>query len=131
MDLLLDSSIDVADVMLKTNVDTLTILPAGRSHPHATELLASHAMSKLLLELASRYHDRVVIFDSPPLLLTSEASALAEQMGQIVLVVEGETTTQSALKNSLRKIKSCGNIALIYNKARLFQSEEQYGYYYN
>ncbi len=131
MDILLDSNIDVADVMLKTNVDTLTILPAGRSHPHATELLASQAMSKLLLELASRYPDRVVIFDSPPLLLTSEASALAEQMGQIILVVEGENTTQSALQNSLRKIKSCANIALIYNKARLFQSEQRYGYYYN
>lgn len=131
MDVLLDSNLDVADVMLKTNVDTLTILPAGRSHAHATELLASQAMSKLLIELANRYPDRVVIFDSPPLLLTTEAAALAQQMGQIILVVEAESTTQSALQNSLGKIKLCGNVALIYNKARLFQNEERYGYYYN
>ncbi|MGZ5780881.1 MAG: XrtA-associated tyrosine autokinase, partial [Burkholderiaceae bacterium] len=80
MDLLLDEKLDVADVMLKTNVDTLSILPAGRSHKHATELLASQTMIGLLSEISKRYPDRIVIFDSPPLLLTSEAHVLASQM---------------------------------------------------
>jgi protein-tyrosine kinase len=131
MDVLLDQNLDLADVMLKTNVDTLSILPAGTSHRHATELLASQTMTQLLHELANRYRDRIVIFDSPPLLMTSEARVLATQVGQIVMVVEGEKTTQNALKNSLRQIESCPNVSLIYNKAKAFRSGEQYGYYYN
>lgn len=131
MDVLLDQSLDIADVLLKTNVDTLSILPAGTNHRHATELLASQTMSRLLNELANRYRDRIVIFDSPPLLMTSEARVLATQMGQIVMVVEGERTTQNALKNSLRQIESCANVNLIYNKAKAFRSGELYGYYYS
>lgn len=129
MDLLLESHLDVADVMLKTNVDGLSILPSGCSHIHATELLASQTMNRLLDELANRYRDRIVIFDSPPLLLTSEAHVLAAQMGQIVMVVEGDKTTQSALRHSLRQIESCQNVSLIYNKAKGFRGEELYGYY--
>ena len=131
MDILLDTKLDVADVLLKTNIDTLSILPAGMSHRHATELLASQTMSSLLDEIASRYPDRIVIFDSPPLLLTTEARVLASQMGQIVVVVEAETTTMNAVKNALGQLEACSNVNLVYNKARSFPGQENYGYYYN
>ena len=131
MDVLLDQKLDIADVLLKTNIDTLSILPAGKSHRHATELLASQTMSSLLDEIASRYPDRIVIFDSPPLLLTSEARVLASQMGQIVVVVEAETTTMHAVKSALSQIEACANVNLVYNKARDFPGQEDYGYYYN
>lgn len=129
MDILLDDKLDLADVMLKTNVETLSILPAGKSHKHATELLASQVMSSLLDEIANRYPDRIVIFDSPPLLLTTEASVLASHMGQIVMVVEAETTTQHAVKDALRQIETCANINLVYNKAKAFPGGNYYGYY--
>ncbi len=129
MDILLDDKLDLADVMLKTNVETLSILPAGKSHNHATELLASQVMSSLLDEIANRYPDRIVIFDSPPLLLTTEASVLASHMGQIVMVVEAETTTQHAVKDALRQIETCANINLVYNKAKAFPGGNYYGYY--
>jgi protein-tyrosine kinase len=129
MDILLDRHVSVGDAMLKTNVDTLSLLPAGTAHRHATELLASQTMSKLLDEIANRYSDRIVIFDSPPLLLTTEARVLASQMGQIVMVVEAEKTTQKTLKNALRQIEACPNINLVYNKAKAFPGGENYGYY--
>jgi protein-tyrosine kinase len=131
MDVLLDDKLDLADVMLKTNVDTLRILPAGRAHSHATELLASHAMSALLDQIAKRYPDRIVIFDSPPLLLTSESKVLASHMGQIALVVEAETTTQHALKDAIRRLGASSNVSLIYNKTKAFNGENSYGYGYN
>jgi exopolysaccharide/PEP-CTERM locus tyrosine autokinase len=131
MDILLDDSLKLADVLLKTDIEKLTLLTAGRRHSHSTELLASQAMGELLKELAQRYSDRVVIFDSPPLLLTSEARVLATQMGQIVLVVEAETTSQQAVKETLRQIESCDVVNLIYNKARSFSGGEYYGYYYH
>jgi exopolysaccharide/PEP-CTERM locus tyrosine autokinase len=131
MDVLVDDKIDMADVMLRTNVDTLSILPAGTSTPRATELLASSAMSTLVSEIANRYRDRVVIFDSPPLLLTSESRVLASHMGQIVMVVEAQTTTQHAVKEALRQLESYPNVNLIYNKTREFPGiEETYDYHY-
>ena len=130
MDVLLDPQLAMGDVILKTNVANLSILPAGRSNKHATELLASRAMSRLLAEIANRYGDRVVVFDSPPLLITSEAHALVGQMGQVVMVVEAETTTQYAVKDALRQIEACEHIHLIYNKTKSFPGNDYYGYGY-
>lgn len=130
MDILLDDNVDMADVMLRTNVNTLSILPAGTSSPRATELLASHSMKNLVNEIANRYPDRIVIFDSPPLLLTSESHVLASNMGQIVLVVESERTTQHAVKESLRQLEGLSNVNLIYNKSREFPGTETYDYHY-
>lgn len=130
MDILLDKNLDLSDVMIRTNIEKLSILTAGRRSRRATELLASQSMSDLLTEIAQRYNDRIVIFDSPPLLLTSEARVLASQMGQIVLVVEAEKTSQKTIKDALRQIESCESINLIYNKARPFGGGDLYGYYY-
>jgi exopolysaccharide/PEP-CTERM locus tyrosine autokinase len=131
MDILTDDKLDMADVMLRTNVDTLSILPAGTSTPRATELLASSTMSSLVSEIANRYPDRIVIFDSPPLLLTSEARVLASHMGQIVMVVEAQTTTQHAVKEALHQLGGINNVNLIYNKTRdLPGIEETYDYHY-
>jgi len=129
MDVLLGEQPDLADVILKTNIRTLSIVPSGRTDKHATELLASRGMSRLLTDIAERYADRIVIFDSPPLLLTTEASVLAAQMGQVVMVVESERTTQHAVKEALQRIHHCANVNLIYNKSRAFAEAKYYGYY--
>jgi protein-tyrosine kinase len=129
MDILLGEKLDLSDVMLKTNVNTLSILPAGRSHHHATELLASQSLNVLLEEIANRYADRIVIFDSPPLLLASEAHVLASKMGQIVVVVEAEKTTQRAVETSLQQLEGCESVNLIYNKSKTFPGGENYGYW--
>ncbi|HMU63424.1 MAG: XrtA-associated tyrosine autokinase [Nitrosomonas sp.] len=131
LDIILDQRLNVSDILTKTSVDKLTLIAAGTRHPHATELLASQSMADILMELAQRYSDRIVIFDSPPLLLTSEARVLASQMGQIVLVVEAERTTQQTVKEALRQIESCDVINLIYNKARTSAAAGYYGYYYS
>lgn len=131
LDIILDDRLDVSNVLIKTNIEKLTIISSGTRHPHATELLASQSMGTILAELAQRYRDRIVIFDSPPLLLTSESRVLASQMGQIVLVVEAERTTQQTLKEALRQIESCDVVNLIYNKARSFSGAGYYGYYYS
>ena len=131
MDILLDDTLDLSDVMLRTNVDTLAILPAGTSTPRATELLASSTMTAMVHELAHRYPDRVIIFDSPPLMLTSEARVLASHMGQIVVVVEAQTTTQHAVKEALQQLEGMANVNLLYNKTRDIPGiEETYDYHY-
>ena len=81
MDLLTDDAPRFSDVLLGTNVERLTLLLAGTPHAGAAELLASEAMARLLAEMSSRYPDRIVLFDSPPLLATSESRVLASQVG--------------------------------------------------
>jgi protein-tyrosine kinase len=129
MELLQNPEMDVSETILHTNIPSLSIIPAGRSSRHATELLASQHMASLVHELARRYPDRIVIFDSPPLLATTEAQVLASHMGQVVLVVEAERTTQKQLKEALSLLDGCSNVNLLYNKARLFATEAKYGYY--
>ncbi|WP_433691691.1 XrtA-associated tyrosine autokinase [Herbaspirillum seropedicae] len=130
MNLLLDDKVDMADVLLKTNVDTLSVLPVGARHSHSSELLASQSMQLLLEEIANRYPDRIIIFDSPPLLVTSEASVLASRMGQIAVVVAAESTSQQAVKSALNQLKGCQNVSLIYNKSMAFAGSQEYGYGY-
>jgi len=116
MDLLLDRRIELADVLCKTDIGKLTLLPAGKVHQHATELLASGAMRELLREMGERYHDRIIVFDSPPLLAASETAVLASQMGQIIIVVEAGNTSEAALKDALSRIESSKIAGVVLNK---------------
>ncbi len=129
MDVLSGDRLDLSDVLIKTNIGKLSLLPAGTSHPRATEMLASDAMVKLLDEIATRYTDRIVIFDSPPLLVTTEARTLATHMGQIVMVVEAEKTTHGTIKQALATIESCPVVMLMLNKGARGGGEGYYGYY--
>ncbi|HJW23700.1 MAG TPA: XrtA-associated tyrosine autokinase [Rhodocyclaceae bacterium] len=131
LDLLQDDTLDFADVLLRTNVEKLSILPSGTPHPRATELLASDAMVKLINDIANKYRDRIIIFDSPPLLVTTESQALASHMGQIVVVVEAERTLQSEVMQALAAIESCPVKHVILNKAKAdFKKGYSYGYGY-
>jgi len=116
MEVLLDRRVDLAEVLWKTDIGRLTLLPVGAANKHATELLASDAMRGLLHEMAKRYHDRIIIFDSPPLLAASEAGALASQMGQIIVVVEAGKTSETALKDALGRIELSNVAGLLLNK---------------
>ena len=127
MDLLVEPRLDVADVLVKTNISRLSFIPAGTPQEHATELLASGAMERLVEQLASRYPDRIVIFDSAPLLAAPEARVLARYMGQIVLVVEAEKTTHSVAQQALASIESCPMVMMVLNKA---STRQETAYYY-
>ena len=129
LDLLTRDDIDVGDTLIKTNVEKLTIMPAGSRHRQATELLASEQMVGLLQELGARYPDRIIIFDSPPLLATTEARVLAGHMGQILMVVAADSTPQSTVQAALNTIESCEVVLMMLNKARKTEVGTYYGYY--
>ncbi len=128
LDLVAGESTDMSNVLLKTNIEKLTILPIGTSHARATELLASEAMIQLLDEMENRYPDRLIIFDSPPLLLTTEAPVLASHMGQIVVVVQAGRTLQSEVRQALATIEACPVKLMVLNQARTsFKGGYRYG----
>lgn len=119
LDLLLDDELEVSDVLIKTNVANLSILPSGTPQPRASELLSSEAMNRLLREMSSRYSDRILIFDSPPLLPSNESRTLAASMGQVIVVVAAEQTVCAEVKQSLAAIEMCPVKLLMLNKSRL------------
>lgn len=128
LDILRDSRQDLSDVLLRTNIEKLSILPAGTASGHSTELLASEAMNALIDEVAGRYPDRIIIFDSPPLLATSEAAVLARHMGQVVMVVEADKTPRAAVKEAIGLIEdACDIIGMVLNKTNVSQGAA--GYY--
>lgn len=129
LDVLVEESVDLSQVLLKTNVEKLTLLPSGTQHPRATELLASDAMVNLLNDMANRYSDRIIIFDSPPLLLTTESRVLASHMGQVVMVVQAERTLHSEVKQALSTIDNCPVRLMVLNKSQA-AAAEGYGYGY-
>jgi len=131
VDLIVDENLEMSDVMVRTNLENLTVLPAGRPHHLATELLASEKMGRMIEEIAQRYPDRIIIFDSPPVLYSSIAGVLALHVGQTLFVVEADRTTQVALDSALSLINSCKNISLVLNKTRSIGGAEKYGSYYN
>ena len=126
MDWLIDGAPDLSRLVLPTNIETLSLLPAGRRHEHATELLASEAMGRLLEQLSQRYPECIIIFDSPPLLVTTESRVLASYMGQIVMVVEAGKTPREAVREALATIAANEIIGLVLNKA---EKMETTGYY--
>jgi protein-tyrosine kinase len=131
----LERKADLASVLLRTNVDKLTILPSGSAHPRATELLASESMKALLEDMATRYPDRIIIFDTPPLLLTTESRVLASRMGQVIVVVRADGTLQSTVQSALATIESCPVKMMVLNQARgdaagTYGSSRGHGYGY-
>lgn len=130
VDLLLQDDLDPADVILRTDVGKLSLIPAGKHSSMSTELLASDRMIALSNELAQRYPDRVIVFDSPPLLATSEPSVLAHQVGQILVIVEAEQTSEAALQAAMRLVADCKNVAIVLNKAKPMLGAPYFGRYY-
>lgn len=129
LDVIQNNSVDISNVLLRTNIEKLSILPSGTPHPRATELLASDTMVRLLDDMANRYNDRIIIFDSPPLLLTTESRVLASHMGQVVVVVNAENTAQAAVKEAITTIESCPVKMMVLNQVRT-STTEAYGYGY-
>jgi exopolysaccharide/PEP-CTERM locus tyrosine autokinase len=129
LDLLTNPRLGFADVLVPTNVDKLAILPAGTPEMRATELLASTQMERMLSDFSTRYPDVVFVFDSPPLLPTTEARELASHMGQIVLVVAADSTHQNAVKLALETIARCEVVHMLLNKADKTEVGSYYGNY--
>ena len=116
-DLLLDDSLTIPEVLLRTNIPNLSILPAGQKHGNATELLASQRMRSLVDELVSRYPDRVMIIDTPAALHNTEPSVMSNYVGQILIVVEYNTTNWRDLERTVSMMTACPEINFIINKA--------------
>lgn len=128
LDLLVNRQMKATDLIVATNVPKLSLMCAGTIHSRAEEHLASVAMDRFLDEISALYHDRLIIIDSPPLLVTTESRALAERAGQVVLVVEANRTPREQVLQAFDALSHCPIVMSVLNKARVNETDYAYGY---
>lgn len=130
VDLLSSDSMAIEDAIVRTDVPGLELLPAGRPHEYITEMFNSRRMQNLMNEFATRYNDRIVLFDAPPVLSTPEAQVLAGLVGQVVFVVEAGKTPFTIVQDALQMLPDDKAIGLILNKAESLSNRGSYYYNY-
>jgi protein-tyrosine kinase len=118
---------EIGEVMFHSTINKLTIIPAGRSHHLSTELLASQAMSELITEFSTRYSDRVIIIDTPPIIGINQSAVLANFAGQAVVVVEEGGSRISDVQKAVARLNPDMAIGFVVNKS--LNTSEQTGYY--
>lgn len=129
LDALRDSSLDVESLVHPTDVPNLSFLPAGAGAEEATELLSSSRMERIAELLGENDPARIVLFDSPPLLQTTESGALARLSGQIVVVVRAESTPQPVLLDALKILEGHPSVSLVLNQSTHSPTASYYYYY--
>lgn len=106
---------NIADVIHKTSVNKLSIIPSGKPPANPAELLSSSRMRSLVEELAERYEDRIIIFDSPPYQLAAESAVLAKMVDSIVVVVRQGGAAKHEVKKLIGDIESERLLGVVYN----------------
>jgi len=130
MDALADPSIAIEDCVIRTDLPSLSVLPAGQRSNNDTEYLASTRTEALLKRLGEGRSDRVILFDSPPLLAASAGAVLASHAAIALLVVRADQTSESALRDAAGMLKGAGQIQLLLNGVTFPASGRRFGSYY-
>lgn len=130
MDALANPDIDVEDLVIETDIAGLSVLPAGAQTNQDTEYLAAARTAEVLNQLTRHDPSRIIIFDSPPALAASPASVLALHVGQAVMVVHADVTTDSALRDALSLLSGCEHIQLLLNRTKFSPTGRKFGNYY-
>ncbi|MET3723408.1 AAA family ATPase [Sphingomonas trueperi] len=126
----LAGQIDVEACIVDTDVPQLAILPAGTRSVSDTELLASDGARAMLDRLAAANPRRIVIFDSPPALAASPASVLALHVGQTMMVVRADRTSEEDIRAAVAALDGCEHIQLVLNAVSFQPSGRRFGSYY-
>ncbi|MET0269501.1 MAG: exopolysaccharide biosynthesis protein [Sphingomonas sp.] len=129
MDAVADPSLDPEACVIRTDLANLSVLPAGRQSNEATELIASDRTRAVVEALGAR-PNRITIFDSPPALAASPASVLALHVGQTMLVVRADRTSEAELKDALTLLEGCVDIRLLLNAAPAGLGRNRFASYY-
>ncbi|HCW62907.1 MULTISPECIES: P-loop NTPase [Sphingomonadaceae] len=130
MDALADPMIAIEDCIVRTDLPSLSVLSAGQRSNNDTEYLTSSRTQHLLARLTEGRPERVLIFDSPPLLGASPAAVLAGHAAIALLVVQADRTSESAVREAAALLKGGVQVRLLLNAAR-FTTGRHFGHYHD
>jgi exopolysaccharide/PEP-CTERM locus tyrosine autokinase len=122
--------VKVDSVLVNTWIDGLSVLPAGRSVINPVEIFSSKRMQEVTEEIYGSNPERIVIFDTTPLLPFAEPQYLAGIVDGIILVVREHLTSIDKLKQSLEMMKNHHLLGVVCNGvSRVASTDGYYGYY--
>ncbi|MDG9744690.1 MULTISPECIES: CpsD/CapB family tyrosine-protein kinase [Leuconostoc] len=126
-----DNHKEISDVVHRTAMDNLDVVPSGPIPPNPAELLGSGRMTELVTQLKSQYD--LIIFDVPPFLMVTDAQVLMSKADGVAIVINGGKTNKGALQrtNEILKIAEAPVLGFIYNdQSRRKKGGSGYGYGY-
>jgi Mrp family chromosome partitioning ATPase len=129
MDALADPAITIENCVIRTDIPSLSVLPSGRPSNNDTEYLASARTDALLNRLTEGRPDRIILFDSPPLLAASAGAVLASHAAIALLVVRADQTSESALRDAAGMLKGAGQVQLLLNGVTFSGGGRRFGSY--
>lgn len=98
-------------------VDRLVVLPGGRPIANSSEMLSSPKMARLVEEMKNRYSGRIIIFDLPPVLTSSDTLGFVPNLDAALLVVEDGVTSKEEIKQAVELLSVTNIIGTVLNKA--------------
>lgn len=107
----------IADCMLRTSFERLSILPAGRGLDNSSEVLASPKMAALAHELKARYADRMIIYDMPPTLAQDDAIAFLPNVDAVLVIVNEGVTRVEDIKRAMTALAKANVIGIVLNNS--------------
>jgi len=113
-----DGKAEISDLLVSPGIERLTVLPGHRSIDHSSEMLSSPRMVRLIKEMKSRYRDRIIIIDMPPLLMTDDVLAFSPQVDAALLVVEAGGTPKDDILRSIELLGRTNLLGTVLNKSR-------------
>lgn len=116
LDLYLNNKCVLEDVIYRTHVKKLSVIPAGRGVDNPSELITSSTMTHMLSDVRSRYADRYIIIDSPPPLFAPETIAISKHVDGIVVVVRNDKTLKKSVSEMLDKLDRSKVIGIVLNR---------------
>ncbi len=126
----LREDMDISDILIKTGIGNLVLLPAGKPVSNPVELLSSEKMKALLKEIKHRYSDRYVIIDTPPLLPFADALVLGAFVDGVLFVIKEGRAQKKLIDNALLLIQDLKVLGVIFNAVRQENLDGHYSHYY-
>jgi protein-tyrosine kinase len=106
---------EVADILVKTGLEKLSLIPGGTPPANPSEIIGSNRMVALVEELKTRYDDRFIVFDSTPLLATSDSGVLAKLVDGVILVVRANSTPRETITQALTFLEKDKILGVVLN----------------
>lgn len=132
----LQNNAELPDLIRKTGMPKLSFIAGGSPPINPAELLDSKKMSALIKELASRYSDRFILFDTPPSVVASETRVLSKHVDGVIIVVRWRKTDRQGIKQLIETIGRDKIIGIVFNAyetsriEKFLTNKKTYGNYY-
>lgn len=119
----------LSELLIKSGIGRLTLLPAGTPLRNPVELLTSQNMRDFIVEIKNRYPDRFIIIDTPPILPFAETRSLGALVDGVLFVIREGVVTPENLLEAMNTLDSAKMIGAVYNEATQASLHGHYHYY--